>query len=311
MAIYHLSVKPVQRSHGRSATGAAAYRSGERIEDQRTGEVHDYTKKQGVEHSEIITPNKEIIDRGRLWNLAELAEKRKDGTPAREYEVALPEELSPEQRLTLVRDFGQALAGWHGCAVDLAIHAPGRNGDHRNHHAHIMCTTRRFEFGGALGSKCDVELSDRDRAKKGLVGRKVELELVRAQWAHLVNRSLERAGCTERVSHENLEKQGVDRQPTIHLGPTVTAMERRGVQTALGEINRQVKNVQTFRAELAAAETFRGGIERMKAQARQWKDNQEKAQQEKERLEAERKALEKERQKRERAARQKGRGIGR
>lgn len=238
MAIYHLSAKPVQRSQGRSSTAAAAYRAGVCLADERTGEIHDYTRKQGVKYSEIITPNNKSIDREELWNLAEQAEKRKDGTSAREYEIALPDELTAKQRTELAREFSVYLAEHHGCAVDMSIHAPGKEGDQRNHHAHILCTTRCFE-GGKLGAKCNVELSDSDRAKKGLPGRKAELDATRAHWSHLINNALERAGHKERVSHKSLEAQGIDRKPTVHLGPVATAMERRGEVTERGNLNRE------------------------------------------------------------------------
>lgn len=327
MAIFHLSAKPIQRSKGRSATSAAAYRAGVCLSDERTGEVHDYTRKQGVEHTEIITPTGESIDREKLWNLAESAEKRKDGTTAREYEVALPEELTQEERKTLAQEFGKYLAERHGCAVDVAIHEPNRKGDQRNHHAHILCTTRQFQPGGALGAKCDVELSDRDRQKKNQPGRKAELDATRAQWAHLVNRALERAGHLERVSHESLEKQGIEREPTNHLGPVATAMERRGEKTERGNLNRGPEEDHAAQVELAKAEKMQTGAERMRAQAREWRIAQERAreqalaverakQQERERLEAERKAQEKERIAREMAERReknrsRGPGMGR
>ena len=127
MAIYHLSVKSVGRGSGRSATAAAAYRSGSEIADERTGEDYDYTRKQGVEHAKIVLPDyagqNDINwprDRAALWNAAELAEKRKDARVAREYEVALPAELDDAQRLELVREFSRDIANRYGCAVDFA-----------------------------------------------------------------------------------------------------------------------------------------------------------------------------------------------
>jgi len=275
MAIYHLSVKPVQRSKGRSATGAAAYRSGEYLVDERTGDIHDYTRKRGVEYSEIITPNEESIDREKLWNLAEQAEKRKDSTLAREYEIALPEELDEKQRLELAKDFAKYLAERHWCVVDLAIHAPGRGGDHRNHHAHLLCTTRKFESGGSLGAKCDIELSDRDRVKKSLPGRKTELEATREYWAFLGNQALEKAGHTARMSHKSFEEQGINQTPGIHLGPTATAMERRGLVSDRGQLYRLHRELaekhQAVRAELAAAELIESGLSGMKDKAQQYK----------------------------------------
>ena len=239
MAIYHLSVKPIQRSKGRSATASAAYRSGERIADQRTGEKHDYSKRHGVEISQLITPDGNEIARADLWNLAEAAEKRKDSTTAREYEIALPSELDPEQRKELALEFGRLIVARHGVAVDVAIHMPTEKGDQRNHHAHIMATTRKFE-NGQLTAKSDFDLSDRDRKKKGLPGRKQELLAIREEWEKLVNQALARAGKQEKISHKNLEEQGIERLPTVHLGPAATAMERKGIKTERGDLNRQV-----------------------------------------------------------------------
>src|SRR5476651_330237 len=133
MAIYHLSVKPISRAGGRSATAASAYRSGELVHDQTSGEVFDYTRKRGVEHSEIVLPTecaKRDInwarDREALWNAAERAENRINSRVAREYELALPHEMTHSQRVELVRSFSQGLADRYGVAVDFSIHAPHR-----------------------------------------------------------------------------------------------------------------------------------------------------------------------------------------
>ncbi len=106
--MFHLSVKPISRASGRSATAAAAYRAGAEIEDLRTGETHDYSRKRDVVHSEILVPPGSPAwaeDRSALWNAAEAAEKRKDARVARDYEVAIPKELTREQGIELVRDF--------------------------------------------------------------------------------------------------------------------------------------------------------------------------------------------------------------
>lgn len=257
MAIYHLSVKPIQRSQGRSATAAAAYRSGARIEDARTGERHDYRKRHGVEASHIITPDGSEPDRATLWNMAEEAEKRKDGTTAREYEIALPSELEPEQRRELALEFGRMIVERHGVAVDVAIHAPTEKGDQRNHHAHIMATTRKLE-NGQLTGKSDFDLSDRDRKKKGLPGRKQELLAIREEWERLVNQALARAGKQEKISHRKLEAQGIERPPTVHLGPAATAMERKGIRTERGDLNREALN--------APARKISGELEQLREQ---------------------------------------------
>lgn len=237
MAIYHLSVKPVSRSAGRSATAAAAYRAGERgapIMDQRTGELHDYTRKRGVLCAEIVLPSSVAglpgandsggakpfwaQDRASLWNAAELAEKRKDACVAREYEVALPAELSARERQRLALDFAREMANREGCAVDVCIHEPGRGGDDRNHHAHLLRTTRRVEAEG-LGAKLDTEKAGRNRV--------ADLEMVRLRWAELTNERLREAGLDGQVDHRSLVDQGIEREPTKHLGPAATGFERR------------------------------------------------------------------------------------
>ena len=221
MALFHLSVKAISRSAGRSATAAAAYRAGEKILDERTDELHDYTRKGGVESADLVIPEgapEWASDRAKLWNAAELAEKRKDACVAREYEVALPAELNPAQQRALALDFAHDMANREGCAVDVAIHAPGRGGDNRNHHAHILRTTRKVEMDG-LGAKLDTEKAGRKRAD--------DLEAVRARWAELTNAHLERAGVAERVDHRSLKAQGIEREPSQHLGPAATGYERR------------------------------------------------------------------------------------
>lgn len=261
MAIYHLSIKPVSRGGGRSATAAAAYRSGSQVADRATGQTFDYTRKRGVEHSEIVLPTEAAArdinwarDRQQLWNAAELAEKRKDARVAREYEVALPHELTREQRTELVRAFSQELANRYGNAVDFSIHAPHRDGDERNHHAHILTTTRKVEPTG-LGAKTDIELSDADRAKRGLGPSKAEVAEIRARWASLTNEFLALHGQRTRVDHRSLEAQGIERAPTVHKGPAVSGMERRGLRTEVaGRLEQEAVERLARAAELGRLE---------------------------------------------------------
>jgi hypothetical protein len=255
VAIFHLSVKPISRSAGRSATGAAAYRAGEKIEDLRTGEIHDYRRKGGVESADLVLPNGVPVwanDRSKLWNAAELAEKRKDACVAREYEVALPSELSPVERRRLVLDFAQEMANREGCAVDVAIHAPGKEGDNRNHHAHMLRTTRKVESDG-LGAKLDTEQAGRKR--------KDDLEQVRERWAAFTNQALERAGHHERIDHRTLQAQGIDREPTIHLGPAASGYERRTGQPS----DKRLQQEREIAERLAQAKET-GNLERQSRQ---------------------------------------------
>lgn len=251
MAIYHLSVKAVSRSAGRSATAAAAYRAGCEITDTRTGEVHDYTRKRGVESADLVLPAgapEWAADRAALWNAAEHAERRKDACVAREYEVALPSELPPAARRQLALDFAQEMADREGCAVDVAIHEPGKEGDSRNHHAHILRTTRKVEAEG-LGAKLDTEKAGRNRT--------ADLEAVRARWAELTNERLRQHGIEATVDHRSLKDQGIDREPTKHLGPTATAIERR-----TGEASRKRQDFDQDIADRLAKAKAAGELER-------------------------------------------------
>jgi hypothetical protein len=220
-----------------------------KIADERTGDVHDYTRKGGVASAELVLPAgapEWATDRAALWNAAEQSETRKNSTVAREFEVALPAELSPAERRGLAVAFGQELAERHGCAVDVAIHAPGKEGDNRNHHAHILCTTRRLTPEG-FGAKTR-ELDDQ---KTGEVTR------WRGRWAELANEALERAGSTERVDHRSLKAQGIERDPLPHLGPAAAGFERR-----TGEASRKRQDFDQDAAERLARAKEAGELER-------------------------------------------------
>lgn len=322
MACYHCSVKPVSRGAGRSGTAAAAYRAGVCLKDERTGEVHDYTRKQGVEHTELIFPSGVNMSREELWNAAEGAEKRKDSRIAREFELALPSELTKEQRRELATAFTRHLVEQYGVAADVALHEPNRKGDQRNHHAHILITTRQISAQG-LGSKTDLEQEDKALRAQGKDTGRQQIEALRGAWAVQCNIALQRAGHHERVSHKSLAAQGIEREPTSHLGPVATAMERRGLRTDRGELNRAQRK-QPEREELAALEQQQSGMSAARNRAHQWRKEQARAaaeaqrraelererkhqleEQEQERqrqewaqkLEAERKAREKQRQK--------------
>jgi hypothetical protein len=219
VAIYHLSVKTISRSHGRSATAAAAYRAATEIVDERTGEIHDYQRKGGVEYTEIILPDNApdwATDRAALWNAAEQTETRKNSTVAREFEIALPSELSANERKKLAITFTKEIVERHGVAADIAIHESSRGGDNCNHHAHILITTRQLTEEGF--TKKTRELDDR---KSG------EVDRWRERFAELQNESFKKNGVNETVDHRSLKDQGIEREPTQHLGVTATNYERR------------------------------------------------------------------------------------
>ena len=209
MAIYHLRATMISRSQGRSATAAAAYRVAERIEDRRTGLTFDYAARGGVDHTEILAPDHApdwVRDRSELWNRVEEAETRKNSQVAREVRVALPAELTHAQRLELVREFVRSQFVDRGMVADIALHAPGRIGDERNHHAHILLTTREVDAEGSVSDGGSVPRGG--FTTKNRDWNKVEvLEGWREAWARDSNAALERAGIEDRVDHRTLVAQ--------------------------------------------------------------------------------------------------------
>jgi hypothetical protein len=228
MVQYHLSVKTVSRSSGRSAPAAAAYRSGTMIMNERDGVVHDYSSRGGVDRKNgtfVVAPEGATwaLERAVLWNASEKSETRRNSTLAREYELGLPHELSQDERISLCRRFAEWLVGEYCVAVDVAIHEPSRSGDNRNWHAHILTTTRTCGPAG-LGPKTRI-LDDRATGP-------IEVERIRATWASMSNEALESAGIDERVTHLGHRARGLDQAPTRHLGPVATAIERREKRNA-------------------------------------------------------------------------------
>ncbi|WLS12038.1 Ti-type conjugative transfer relaxase TraA (plasmid) [Shinella sumterensis] len=231
MAIYHLSAKPISRGSGRSAVASAAYRCAQRLINERDGLVHDFTRKQGVEHTEIVLPEgidaDWALDRSSLWNAAEFAEKRKDARVAREFEVALPHELSMDGRIGVVREFAQELANRYGAAVDFAVHAPHRDGDIRNWHAHVMMTTRQVGQEG-LGDKTYLEHKNARLLANGMATTDMQLRDIRQAWEGIANHALAREGLDVRIDHRSHEERGLEVSPTEHMGVHATQIDRRG-----------------------------------------------------------------------------------
>lgn len=204
MAIYHLSAKLISRKSGRSSTAAAAYRAGERIVDERTGEAHDYTQKRGIEHTEIILPSGVNWTPGRaeLWNAVEAKNKRADAQVAREFVVALPDELTPEARRGLAVQFAREIADTYRVAADVAIHAPSREGDNRNHHARTLTSTNTLNPDGSFGNKARALDLVAHNMGDG-VGTANEIDKLRQTWADMANGALEQAGSAERIDHRS------------------------------------------------------------------------------------------------------------
>jgi Ti-type conjugative transfer relaxase TraA len=240
LAIYHLSMKPVSRAGGRSAVASMAYRAGEKLTNEHDGITHDYTAKQGVEHAEIVLPEGVNADwardRSDLWNAAEFAEKRKDARVAREFEIALPHELSAEQRLEAAREMAQELADRYGAAVDFAIHAPHEASDVRNHHVHILMTTRQVTEDG-LGEKTYLERENKWLLSNGLATTDMQLRDLRQTWEGIANERLAMAGLDIRIDHRSHMERGLEISPTEHMGVHATQMERRGLDVSRSRLD--------------------------------------------------------------------------
>ena len=271
----------ISRSQGRSVTAASAYRVAERIEDRRTGLTFDYAAKGGVDHTEILAPDHApdwVHDRSELWNRVEESETRKNSQVAREVRVALPDELTHAQRVALVRDYAQTQFVDRGMVADIALHAPGREGDERNHHAHILLTTREVDADGFTTKNRDWN--------------KVEvLEGWREAWARDSNAALERAGIEDRVDHRTLVAQrdealelasaarergdegaelhetvramSLDRPPLPQLSLGAWQLKERGIEVAAVRVWHEVKD--------RAAEV-RQAVQELTGQVRDWLD---------------------------------------
>jgi ATP-dependent exoDNAse (exonuclease V) alpha subunit len=243
MAVYFLNLKTFGRGENSSAVSAAAYRSGERLRDERTGKIYDHSERRDVLHKEIMLP-KEFAsddlawakDRGNLWNGAEQAEVRKNARVAREYLVALPAELSAEDRVHLVAGFSRELVERYRFVLDIAIHAPRDfpGSDPRNFHAHLLATTREATLEG-LGAKTTLEWNDSNRREAGLGPAIGELLHVRQRWAVAANAALEQAHVAARIDYRTLRAQGIDREPYPHIPRVAYELERRGYRSVVAD----------------------------------------------------------------------------
>lgn len=257
-AIYHFSMQIITRGKGKSAVAGAAYRSGQRLVNDYDGLVHDFTKKGGVVHTEILLPEHappEYSDRSTLWNAVEKVEKAKNSQLAREIEISLPNELSLAENIELARRFVQENFVDKGMCADVCIHDPER--DQPNIHAHIMLTMRPINPDGSWGEKQRKEYvldaagnKIYDKKKRTYKCRtvqttdwndKTKAEEWRAAWADFLNAVLEEKGIADRVDHRSFQRQGKIEQPTIHLGVSATQMECKGIRTEKGDINRRIR----------------------------------------------------------------------
>lgn len=249
--MYHCKITPMSRAKGTSAVASYAYRVGDKVTDKRTGKIHDYTKKRGVLRTSTIIPNNTKISGADLWNLAELTEKKSNSRVAREITVNIPYKLveqSLDEAQSLIDDFCKEMIERYGVAISYAIHKPNEKGDQRNFHAHIMMTTRKFELSKSkpiLSEKSDIELSNTELKKRGLKCTQEQIKDIRKLWADKANLHLKRNGIDQTIDHRSYKEQGSKKIPTIKMGVEATAMERRGIRTEKGDINRIIKTINS------------------------------------------------------------------
>lgn len=255
---FHFSISMISRGKSKSAVASAAYISCEKLTNEWDGVTHDYHNKKGLLHSQIYLPEnipKEFQDRSFLWNSVELNEKASNAQLARNFIIALPKELSFEENKNLITDFIQKNFVSKGMIADLAIHQ-GNDEGNGNIHAHIMTTVRPLNQDGTWGAKSKKEylLDEQGNKILGKNGkpktRKIELtdwnnkgnaEKWRESFAALCNQYLEKNNFEKRVDHRSFERQGKEEIPTIHMGASASALERKGIETDKGNINREIK----------------------------------------------------------------------
>jgi ATP-dependent exoDNAse (exonuclease V) alpha subunit len=263
---YRFEANVIGRSRGkqssRSVVFASAYRAGEKLQFEREGIEADYSTRRGILETGILAPEKApswVTDRQTLWNEIETIEKRRDAQLARELLIAFPDQLTPDLQRETLTEFLTSQVVDRGMVADFAIHAPSREGDQRNYHAHVLLTMRSLDDDG-FGNKC------REWNSPEL------LTSWREEWANTLNRAFERHGVADadgelyQVDHRSYEKQGIEREPGVHLGPAASAMERRGVATEVGDINREVEERNRERELLRRQAEFLHG-EQLKLEA--------------------------------------------
>lgn len=257
MAIYYCKVTNISRGGGRSSVGAAAYQANEKIKNEFDGRIHNYINKGDIVHKEIIAPDNApwwVQSRKKLWNEVEKIEKASNSRLARDIKVALPIELSRDQQIELAREYCKEAFVKHGMIADLCIHDTGEG----NPHAHIMVTTRGFDEHGAWLPKSRKEyILDKSGERIQLPSgewksRKIDmndwntkerLESIREQLAVVTNRYLPGE---LHIDHRSYEEQGIDKIGMIHMGHGATALERKGIKTEKGNLNREIQETNKY-----------------------------------------------------------------
>ncbi len=258
MPVPHLEIRIVKRSKGKSAVGGAAYQAGEKLFSEYSQCYKDYRQKQHeVVYTEIMLPANappEYADRATLWNSAEEVEKQWNSQLARRFVVTFPREVPIEMCPKMMQEYCQEHFVSKGMCCDFAIHDPDPPG--HNPHAHIMLTMRAIDENGKWlpKSRKVYELDENGERIKLPSGRwkshkentvdwneQYHAEEWRHGWEVVQNKYLELAGSTERVDMRSYERQGLDIIPTVHMGPAVYALEKKGIQTNIGNLNRDIK----------------------------------------------------------------------
>lgn len=225
-----------------SVVARAAYRSGERLHDAQIDKTFDFRRKERVDYAAIYTHEYRpawAIEREPVWNGVEAIERRKDARLAKDITAALPRDLSLKQHIALVEEFVTQEFVSRGLIADVAIHNKRSSDGGENPHVHIMLTTRPITPEG-FGKK------DRDLDKQEI------LEAWRKSYEAICNRHLEEAGSTQRISLDSYKTRGLDRIPGVHLGHESWNLEKRGVETTRGNINREARHVNGLRDLLNA-----------------------------------------------------------
>ncbi|WP_191557781.1 MobQ family relaxase [Metabacillus idriensis] len=265
MAIYHLSMQIISRSKGQSAVAAAAYRSGKRLTDERTGE-EKYYRRNVLPDTMILAPSNSpewVQDRAQLWNEVERNEKRKDSQLAREMNIALPRELSNDKQKELLQTFVQREFVDKGMIADIAIHRD----DLENPHAHIMLTMRTItkEGFGKKEREWNADFANSKENNRGFVKSSDNCLDIRERWAYHANQALENEGIQERISHLSHEARGLEELPSVHLGHVASSMEKDGKASERGNINRDRREYNALVVDLQKYREEKKALEDMKA----------------------------------------------
>ena len=269
MALYHFNVTQASRGKGQSAVACAAYRAGEKLMDNYYGEIQDYTRKGGVLYTEILLPEhapERFLDRQTLWNEVESVERHPQAQLAYSFNIALQNEFTFEENLELARRFVQENFVNKGMIVDMAIHNPDKDPEGiPNPHFHVLAPIRPLNQDGTWGVKqyreyvldedgnCIKDKNGKDKFNAVSTtdwGNSATLLLWRENWTKLCNEKFEEKGLDVRIDHRSYTDQELDKLPTIHEGPTVRAMEKKGIRTDKGDWNRMIKSTNTLLAKL-------------------------------------------------------------